>query len=59
MNPEDTMEGTYTISSLASFDIEEFVALINPPEAGILAIGFRERPMDNRAEKSFCMGGKK
>ncbi|GGD47871.1 2-oxo acid dehydrogenase subunit E2 [Paenibacillus nasutitermitis] len=31
--------GTFTISSLASFEIAEFTALINPPEAGILAVG--------------------
>ncbi|MBP1993855.1 dihydrolipoamide acetyltransferase family protein [Paenibacillus eucommiae] len=39
LKAEDTKGGTFTISSLASFDVDEFVALINPPEAGILAIG--------------------
>ncbi|MCD9023843.1 dihydrolipoamide acetyltransferase family protein [Cohnella silvisoli] len=35
--------GTFTISSLASFDIAEFTALINPPEAGILAVGMARK----------------
>ncbi|MBB3071775.1 pyruvate dehydrogenase E2 component (dihydrolipoamide acetyltransferase) [Paenibacillus baekrokdamisoli] len=35
--------GTFTISSLATFDIAEFTALINPPEAGILAVGMARK----------------
>ncbi|MFB4162290.1 dihydrolipoamide acetyltransferase family protein [Alteribacillus sp. JSM 102045] len=31
--------GTFTISNLASLDVEEFTAIINPPETGILAVG--------------------
>ncbi len=30
---------TFTISNLGMFDIEQFVAIINPPESAILAIG--------------------
>ena len=30
---------TFTVSNLGMFDIERFTAIINPPEAGILAIG--------------------
>lgn len=32
-------EGTFTISNLGMFDVEEFTAIINPPEAAILAVG--------------------
>jgi pyruvate dehydrogenase E2 component (dihydrolipoamide acetyltransferase) len=31
--------GTFTISNLGMFDIEEFTAIINPPESCILAVG--------------------
>jgi len=38
----DYTGGTFTISNLGMFDIDEFVAIINPPEAGILAVGKME-----------------
>ena len=31
--------GTFTITNLGMFDIDEFTAIINPPEAAILAVG--------------------
>jgi pyruvate dehydrogenase E2 component (dihydrolipoamide acetyltransferase) len=31
--------GTFTITNLGMFDIDEFTAVINPPESAILAIG--------------------
>ncbi len=37
--PEDYQSGTFTVSNLGMFGIEEFTAIINPPESGILAIG--------------------
>ncbi|MEE8283310.1 MAG: dihydrolipoamide acetyltransferase family protein [candidate division NC10 bacterium] len=39
LRPEDFTPGTFTISNLGMFDVEEFVAVINPPEAAILAVG--------------------
>ncbi len=36
---EDIEGSTFSISNLGMFDVEEFVAIINPPEAAILAIG--------------------
>ncbi len=35
----DLSEGTFTISNLGMYDIDEFCAIINPPQAGILAVG--------------------
>jgi len=32
-------QGVFTISNLGGFGVEEFSAIINPPEAGILAVG--------------------
>jgi len=46
VRPDDVEGSTFTISNLGMFDIESFVAIINPPEAAILAIGsIREEPV--------------
>ena len=37
--PEEYTGGTFSVSNLGMFDIDEFTAIINPPEAGILAVG--------------------
>jgi pyruvate dehydrogenase E2 component (dihydrolipoamide acetyltransferase) len=39
LKPEDLTPGTFTISNLGMFDVEEFAAVINPPEAAVLAVG--------------------
>jgi len=39
VRPEDIEGSTFTISNLGMFDVEHFTAIINPPEAGILAVG--------------------
>jgi pyruvate dehydrogenase E2 component (dihydrolipoamide acetyltransferase) len=39
LRAEDLGSGTFTISNLGMFDVEEFIAIINPPEAAILAVG--------------------
>lgn len=40
LRPEDLEGGTFTVSNLGMFgDIDSFVAIINPPHAGILAVG--------------------
>jgi pyruvate dehydrogenase E2 component (dihydrolipoamide acetyltransferase) len=37
--PEEYTGGTFSVSNLGMFDIDQFTAVINPPEAGILAVG--------------------
>jgi pyruvate dehydrogenase E2 component (dihydrolipoamide acetyltransferase) len=37
--PEDYQGGTFTVSNLGMYGIEQFTAIINPPEAAILSIG--------------------
>jgi len=37
--PEEYTGATFSVSNLGMFDIEHFTAVINPPEAGIIAIG--------------------
>lgn len=39
LTPEEYTGATFSVSNLGMFDIDEFTAVINPPEAGILAIG--------------------
>ncbi len=33
------VDGTFTVSNLGMYGIEEFIAIINPPEAAIMAVG--------------------
>jgi pyruvate dehydrogenase E2 component (dihydrolipoamide acetyltransferase) len=39
VKPEHIEGSTFSISNLGMFDVEHFVAIINPPEAAILAVG--------------------
>lgn len=39
LKPEDTKGATFSTSNLGPFDVDQFTAVINPPEAGVLAIG--------------------
>jgi pyruvate dehydrogenase E2 component (dihydrolipoamide acetyltransferase) len=39
VKPEDVDGSTFSTSNLGMYDVEEFIAIVNPPEAGILAIG--------------------
>ncbi len=39
LQPNEMTGNTFTISNLGMFDIDEFTAIINPPDACILAVG--------------------
>ena len=39
LQPDEYMGATFSVSNLGMFGIEEFTAIINPPEAAILAVG--------------------
>ncbi|RLC37584.1 MAG: 2-oxo acid dehydrogenase subunit E2 [Candidatus Nealsonbacteria bacterium] len=41
--PEDYNGGTFTISNLGMYGIDNFTAIINPPEVAILAVGTAKR----------------
>lgn len=43
MRPEDLTGSTFTLTNLGMFGVEEFSAIINPPEAAILAVGAVEK----------------
>jgi pyruvate dehydrogenase E2 component (dihydrolipoyllysine-residue acetyltransferase) len=51
VKPEDIEGSTFSTSNLGMYDVEEFIAIINPPEAAILAIGsVREVPVFEKGE---------
>jgi pyruvate dehydrogenase E2 component (dihydrolipoamide acetyltransferase) len=39
VRPEDIEGSTFSVSNLGMYDVESFIAIINPPEAAILAVG--------------------
>jgi pyruvate dehydrogenase E2 component (dihydrolipoyllysine-residue acetyltransferase) len=39
LRTEDLENGTFTISNLGMYGVERFTAVLNPPQAGILAVG--------------------
>jgi pyruvate dehydrogenase E2 component (dihydrolipoamide acetyltransferase) len=46
VRPDDIEGSTFSVSNLGMYDVENFAAIINPPEAGILAVGSaREVPV--------------
>ena len=46
LDPQEYTGATFTISSLGSYGIEEFTAIINPPGSAILAVGaIRKEPV--------------
>ena len=54
VKPEDVDGSTFSTSNLGMYDVEDFIAIINPPEAAILAISSaREVPVvENGAGES-------
>ncbi|MBT8188817.1 MAG: pyruvate dehydrogenase complex dihydrolipoamide acetyltransferase [Saprospiraceae bacterium] len=51
IQPEEMSGNTFTISNLGMFDIDEFTAIINPPDACILAVGsIVEKPVVKNGE---------
>ncbi|HSV74175.1 MAG TPA: dihydrolipoamide acetyltransferase family protein [Chthonomonadales bacterium] len=43
LTPQEMSGGTFTVSNLGMFGVEEFAAILNPPEAAILAVGAAAR----------------
>lgn len=51
LKPEEYTGATFSISNLGMFGIDEFTAVINPPEAAILAVGaMTEKPVVKNGE---------
>jgi pyruvate dehydrogenase E2 component (dihydrolipoamide acetyltransferase) len=46
LRPEDVQGGTFTLSNLGMFGVDRFTAILNPPQAAILAVGrVAKRPL--------------
>ena len=51
LKPEEYQGATFTISNLGMFGVEDFVAIINPPEGAILAVGsIIEKPVVQKGQ---------
>lgn len=52
LKPEEYAGGTITVSNLGAYGIDQFCAIINPPQAAILAIGaIIKKPVVNEQEQ--------
>ena len=48
LSPEDLSDGTFTVSNLGMFGVQAFTAIIDPPQAAILAVGgVRRAPVED------------
>lgn len=59
LEPGDLETGTFTVSNLGMYSVDEFSAIINPPQVGIVAIGSQRKELyvdsESRIEiKSVC-----
>jgi pyruvate dehydrogenase E2 component (dihydrolipoyllysine-residue acetyltransferase) len=55
LKQEDLEGGTFTISNLGMYGVEQFVAVLNPPQAAILAVGaLEERPVARDGELAIA-----
>lgn len=43
VRPEDIEGSTFSISNMGMYDVDHFIAIINPPEAAILAVGSAQK----------------
>ena len=51
VKPTDIEGSTFSISNMGMYDVENFLAIINPPEAGIIAVGSaRQVPVAENGE---------
>ena len=53
LQPDNLSNGTFTISNLGMFEIDRFTAIINPPQAAILAVGKKNRVFQPAEDNSF------
>jgi len=53
LQPQEFTGNTFTISNLGMMDIEEFTAIINPPDSCILAVGRIKEIVVKKADGSF------
>lgn len=58
VKPDDVQGSTFTVSNLGSFDVDVFQAIVNPPEAAILAVGSAKQVPIVKADGSIGIGSR-
>jgi pyruvate dehydrogenase E2 component (dihydrolipoamide acetyltransferase) len=58
VKPEDIKDATFTVSNLGAYDVEHFIAIISPPEAGILAVGSAKAVPIVKADGTLGVGNR-
>ncbi|MEP7290417.1 MAG: dihydrolipoamide acetyltransferase family protein [Chloroflexota bacterium] len=58
VKPDDISGSTFTVSNLGAYGVEHFLAIINPPEAGILAIGAAAKVPVVKADGTLGVGNR-
>jgi pyruvate dehydrogenase E2 component (dihydrolipoamide acetyltransferase) len=58
VKPEDITGATFTVSNLGPYNVEHFSAIINPPEAGILAVGTAMKVPVVKADGTLGVGNR-
>ncbi len=54
LKPDEYTGSTFSVSNLGMFGIDQFTAIINPPEAGIIAVGaIEEKPVQGESGITF------
>jgi pyruvate dehydrogenase E2 component (dihydrolipoamide acetyltransferase) len=54
VKPDELTDGTFTVSNLGAFGVEEFTPILNPPQVGILGVGnINLKPVDVNGEVEF------
>ena len=58
IKPADIKGSTFTVSNLGAYDVEHFIAIISPPEAGILAVGSAKKVPIVRQDGTLGVGSR-
>ncbi len=58
LKPDDMSGSTFTVSNLGAYGVEHFLAIINPPEAGILAVASAQKVPVVKADGSIGVGNR-
>ncbi len=58
VKPDDISGATFTVSNLGPYDVEHFIAIINPPEAAILAVATASKVPVVKADGTLGVGNR-
>jgi pyruvate dehydrogenase E2 component (dihydrolipoamide acetyltransferase) len=56
VKPDDISGATFTVSNLGPYDVEHFIAIINPPESAILAVATANKVPVVKADGTLGVG---